>query len=343
MVVRISDAYVHDVYLSYFGLNDPEVSALVQSGAVNTSPLFDNIARNGGKQVTVPFWNDLDQTIEPNMSNDDPADLAVPNGLGSDTMTARNSWLNQGFSAMDLVVELAGSNPMQRIRERFATYWVRQFERRVLSTALGVLADSVASHSSDMLIGDGTKVFQPAMVSDAKAQFGDTGFRFAAIAVHSEIENTMVKNDDILTVFDSQLKQEIRTYRDMRVVVSDLLPKSGSGDAAIYTSILFGAGGVTFGGVDGSAPMISGSGTPLVPSEVERLPRAGNGGGQETLWERKTWIIHPLGMDWVEGSLTEFSPVNADLVLGTHWDRVVNRKLIPMAFIKSLAAPHTYA
>lgn len=344
-VTQISDAYVHDVYLSYFGVNDVERSAFVESGAVVTSPLFDNAARGGGKMITVPFWNDLDPTIEPNMSNDDPADLAVPNKIGSDTMTARNSWLNQGWSAMDLVKELAGSNPMERIRARFATYWTRQFDRRVIRIALGVLADSVASHSSDMLIGDGTTVFQPAMVIDAATQFGDSEFEFGAIAVHPEIAGTMAKNDDIITIPDSEGNLTIETYKGLRVIKSLGLAvaNTGAGDDTVYTSILFGAGGVGFGGADGSAPFVSGSGTPLVPSEVERTPRAGNGGGQETLWERKTWMIHPLGYDWAnDGTLTEFSPTLADLDDAAHWDRVVNRVLVPLAFIKAKASPKTY-
>ena len=75
----------------------------------------------------------------------------------------------------------------------------------------------------------------------------------------------------------------------------------------------------------------------MTPAYVERVELAGNGGGQDIIGERKTWVLHPFGFSWVEGTLVEFSPTLADLRSATHWNRVVDRKQVPMAFIRSKA------
>lgn len=343
MVVRLSDAFIPSVYGSYTAVDNPETSAFVRSGIIAANPLFNDIARGAGKLFTVPFWNDIDPAIEPNYSNDDPADIAVPQGLTSGTMTARKTWVNQGFSEMDLVQELAGSSPLQHIRNRFGTYWTRQQERRLIATAVGVMADNIANDGGDMVVdisglaADAAN-FNSNSFIDAAYTMGDRAESIAAIAVHSAIESKMVKNDDIETIRDSDGNIVMRTYRGRAVIVDDGLPVSGAGDDRIYTSFLFGAGALGFGGVEGHEFAL-GEGVPKVAAEVERTPAAGSGGGQETIWERHTWMLHPFGFEWVEAgaALAEFSPTLADLRLAAHWNRVVPRKAVPMAFIKSKA------
>lgn len=340
-VVRLSDAFVHDVYGSYVAVNNPETSPLVTAGVVQGSELLDQIARGGGKEGTVPFWMDIDPSIEPNYSNDDPADEAVPNKIGSGTMTYRKAWLNQAFSDMDLVQELAGSSPMEHIRNRFGTYWNRQLERRIIAQAVGILNDNVANDGSDMVIdisgnaGDDA-VFGSDAFIDAAYTAGDNAEQFIAIAVHSSIMARMLKNDEIVYIPDSQGGLTVPTYKGRIVLVDDNMPVA----SGVYTSILYGRGAFAFGGVEG-ATFAMGEGIPRVPFEIDRKPETGNGGGQEIIWERRTWLTHPFGFSWVESgaALAEFSPTLADLRLAAHWDRVVYRKQAPFAFIKSRANP----
>lgn len=337
--VRLSDTIVYDIYDGYASVDNPETSALVTSGIVSVSEVFNTVATAGGKIGHLPFWNDLDPEIEPNMSNDDPADLATPNKVNTGEMLYRKAWLNQGYSDMDLVQELTGSSPMQHIRNRFGTYWTRQFERRVIAAAVGILNDNVANDGGDMVVdisgnaGDDALFGSDAFI-DAAYTAGDRAEQFRAIAVHSMIMARMVKNDEIVYIPDSEGALTIPTYKGRVVIVDDMMPVSGG----VYTSILFGAGAFAFGGLEGHA-FAYGEGVPRVASEVDRTPAAGNGGGQETLWERKTWLLHPFGFSWVEAgaALAEFSPTLADLRLAAHWNRVVPRKSAPFAFIKSKA------
>lgn len=341
-VVRLSDAVIPEVYGTYTAVDSPEKSAIIESGIVVRDPLFDGIARAGGKTGTIPFWLDLDQTIEENQSNDDPADFAIPNKLGSDTMTYRKCFINQSYSAMDLIAELAGSNPMQRIRNRFGKYWQRRDQRRLLATLNGIYADNVANDSGDMVVNIGGATNDAANWNaessiDAEFTMGDAAGAFVAVIVHSAIKAKMEKEDMIEEIPDSQGKP-VQYYRGKRVIMDDNVPKSGSGVDTVYTSIFIGGGAIGFGGVEGHAFAL-GEGVPLHPVWLEREEQAGNGGGQETIGERRTVILHPFGFEWVEAgaALTEYSPTNSDLALAAHWNRVVNRKQVPIAFLLSKA------
>jgi len=337
---RLSDVFIHDVYGSYTAVNNPETSAFFQAGIVTHSEVYDQLARTAGKQFTVPFWQDLDPDIEPNYSNDDPDDMATPNKVETGTMTARKAWLNQGYSEMDLVVELNGAAPLEHVRNRFGTYWLRQWERRLIATARGVMNDNIANDGGDMVIDISTQpgdagVFGSDAFIDAAYTAGDRAEMFRGISVHSSIMARMLKNDEIVYIPDSSGGLTIPTYKGRVVIVDDMMPVVNG----VFTSILFGAGSFAFGGVDGSA-FAFGEGVPKVPYEVERVAAAGNGGGMETLWERKTWMLHPFGMEWVEPAspgLPEFSPRLVDLADGQYWNRVVPRKSVPLAFIISRA------
>lgn len=338
-MIRLSDVFIPSVYGSYTAVNNPMNSQLVATGIIATNDLMNTIARSANKVATVPFWRDIDPSIEPNYSNDDPADLAVANKIGSGSMTARKVFLNQSFGSMDLVAELSGSSPLQHVRNRFGTYWQRQMERRLIATCVGLMADNIANDGGDMvidisgLVGDAAK-FNASSFIDAAFTMGDQVESIKAIAVHSVIAARMTKNEELADVLNSKGELLYRTYKGRVVIIDDNLPVSGAGVDRIFTSILFGVGAVGMGGVEGHA-FAAGEGVPQVPAWVERTEQAGNGGGMEQIGERKTWLIHPHGFEWIEGSLVEFSPTLADLRLAAHWNRVVDRKQIPLAFIKS--------
>lgn len=343
---RLSDAVEVEVYETYQALDSPEKTAFFQSGLVTRNGLLDSIARTGGIMATLPFWNDLDATLEPNYSNDDPADLATPNKITASRQVARKAFMNQGFSSMDLIVELTGSEPMQHIRNRFGTYWMRQFQRRLIASTVGIYNANVAQDSGDMVVNvAGTAgaggLFNNEAVIRAAGTMGDSSGALTGIAMHSRVRDRALIAGDIVYVPSQDGSLSLPTYKGLTVVVDDNLPVlSGTGDTAQYLTVLMGRGAFGFGEEQGSA-FAMGEGVPRVPVEIERNPRAGNGGGEETIWERKTTILHPQGFSWVEPSgvdaLVEFSPTLADLRAAANWDRVVNRKNAPFAFLVSRA------
>ena len=333
----ITDVIVPELYMGYQAVDYPEKTAFFDSGVAVRSAIFDQLANGGGRIEHIPFWKDLDSTSEPTYSTDATTDVAVPEKVVAGEMIARKAFLNQQYSTADLAAELAGSDPMQRIRNRFGTYWMRQWQRRLIKSLSGVYADNVANDSSDMVknVSGATNadvtsatVFSRSAFTGAAFTSGDHFDDYAAIAVHSVVYKRMVDNDDIDFIPDSQGNLTIATFMGRRVIVDDGMPYtaaggSGSGDtAAKYTSILFGTGAVGYG-----------EGSPRVPMEIEREALQGNGGGIEIIVERKQWIIHPFGFQFKSTTVTGQSPTWANLVLATNWDRVVERKNVPIAFL----------
>jgi len=140
--------------------------------------------------------------------------------------------------------------------------------------------------------------------------------------VHSQVMQQMVKNDDIVYIPDSQGQLTIPTYMGLRVIVDDgMTVTAGSTDGFKYTSVLFGAGAFGYG-----------VGSPDTPVEVEREAAQGDGGGIETLWLRNTWILHPFGFQQT-GTPSGNSFTLAELGTAGVWDRVIERKNIPLAYL----------
>lgn len=335
--VQLSDIIDVTVFQDLPAVNSPEKTAFFQSGIVNTSPLLNELANSAGKVAELPFWNDIDPTVAPNLSNDVPTDIAVAANVAQGEQITRKAFLNKALSATDLASELAmGPRAMEHIRNRVDTYWTRQWQRRLIASSNGVLADNIANDGSDMVYvaagttnGDVTAntVFTRQNFTTAAFTMGDAVDGLNAIAVHSMIYKRMIDNDDIDFIPDSMGNMTIPTFLGKRVIVDDGLPftpaaGAGAGDAAArYTSIMFGAGAFGYG-----------EGSPLLPVEVEREAAQGNGGGIETLWTRKTWIVHPFGFqNTATPAAVSFSI--AELAAAATWDRVVDRKNVPMAWL----------
>lgn len=320
----------------------PEKTALFQSGVVTRNSLLDQLANAPGKTAELPYWKDLDPTAEPNYSNDNPADTATPLQIVQDAMIARKAFLNQGWTESDLAAELAmGGNAMRRIRARIDTYWMRRWQRRLVNTAVGVMLANVAQDNGDMVhdvsIQDGNaagaaNLFSRAALVAAAFTMGDQFDGIGTIVVHSVIAQRMIDNDDIIYIPDSQGNLTIPTFLGKRVVIDDGAPViAGTTSGFRYVSMLFGQAAFGYG-----------EGTPEVPVEVDRKAEGGNGGGVETMWSRKTWLIHPLGHRFTSNTVTGpaapknpagISPTDADLRLAANWERTYNRKNVPLAFL----------
>lgn len=329
---QISDVFVREVYETYGTVNSPELTAFWESGVIVENPILSAAFDQGGQTLTVPFWKDLDSGVEPNYSSDDPSQIAGTQKIATGTQVARKSMMNQAWSVMDLTAELAGKDPMQAIKKRTDTYWARQWQRRVLASCVGLLNDNVAANSGDMVINrainDGNNatdanLFGRTAFTSAAFTLGDAFKDIRAIGVHSMVAKRMIDNDDIVYIPDSQGQLTIPTYLGRRVIIDDGMPVAAGGTSGFkYTSVLFGAGALAYG-----------NGKPKVSSEVWRNPKAGNGGGQEELIERKSWIIHPFGYKWTDPDGVGDSATLAELSAAVSWERQIERKNVPLAFL----------
>ena len=283
----ISDVIVPEIYASYEAVDGPEKTAFFDSGIAFRSAMFDAEASSGGRIVHLPFWKDLDASTEPNYSTDATTDVAVPQKVVADEQLARVSYINEGWSSANLTADLAGSDPMQRVRNRTGTFWRRQWQRRLIKTTNGILADNVANDSSDMVndISGATNadissatVFSRAAFTGAAFTSGDHFDDYVAIAVHSVVYKRMVDNDDIDFIPDSEGRLTIATFMGRRVIVDDGMDYTAAGGAGstdsapLYTSILFGQQAIAYG--DGSVKR---------PIGLQEEEDQGNGAGVETL------------------------------------------------------------
>lgn len=321
---RLSDVIVPSVFTDYVVQNTMEKTALVAAGVATRNNVITSQLQAGADSYTVPFWLDLGND-EADIVNDDPDHYSTPKKINTGKQLIRKAYLHQSWSAMNLASELAGSDAIARIQDRTTAYWERQLQRRLIASLSGVMNDNIANDDGDMVLdisagtGDAA-AFGPEAVIDAAGTLGDSMDSVTAIAMHSDLYRVALKADLIEFVPSSNGSMRMPTYRGLAVVVDDGLVATGG----VYTSILFGAGAVGYGM---TAPRVAEA------TEIESLPSAGNGGGQQILHSRVNLSIHPAGFAWVEGTIAGESPSLNELTDGTHWDRVVDRKAVPLAFL----------
>lgn len=308
-----------------------QLNKFLRSGVATMNPALTEQASAGGNIGELPFYKPLGMD-EPNYSNDDPDDVSVPKNITSGKMIWRSAHQNQSWSVMDLARDLALEDPVAAITNRIGQYWATQNERRIINSCLGILADNVANDSGDMLykvgtddnsaVQDGQRISADVVLT-AKQTLGDHAGSIVAIGMHSAIYTRLQKQNLIDFVPSSDGKVMIPTYLGYEVIYDDSMPAVAGTYRIMYTCILFGKGLFDMG-----------TGRVDTPSELDRRPDAGKGGGELRLYSRRSDIIHPYGFQFTSASVSGKSATQAELATAANWDRVVNRKNIPLAFIQ---------
>lgn len=340
-ITKIADVVVPEVFTPYVQQLTEEKARLVQSGVVTRDPAIDALLAGGGLTFNVPSFRDLDSDDD-NVSSDDDATTSSPNKIQTSQEVAVRLSRNSSWSSMDLTAALAGADPMQAIANRVAFYWERRLQACFVATMQGIFADNDAAPTgSEHVQGDmtndisgasytaGVTDFSAEAFLDAAVTMGDSMEDLVAVMVHSVVYNRMQKNNLIDFIPDSEGRVTIPTFLGRTVIIDDGLPNpAGAGAAAtatgIYHTWLLGSGAVRWG-----------VGSPLMPTETDREPDAGNGAGQEILYSRIEWAIHPVGNAYV-GTAPSGGPSNAstanNLANADSWARVFpERKQIKIA------------
>ena len=304
----------------------------LNSGVAAPDPVIAQQLSGGANIVELPQFNAI-TAGEPNYSNDDPTVFSTPAKIGKQKQKARSASRNKSWSAMDLSRDLTDADPMGAITDRAGFYWATDDEKRLIQSALGVLADNVANDGSDMLksvatdavgaVVDAERISSTNIVLAAQT-LGDHKQNLSVLALHSvqharlQIQGLLVDNFDPATG-----RLDYQTFLGHRVIVDDSMPAVAGANRITYTAILFAAG--AFGYATGNV---------MTPSELERIPGSGNGGGQTVLHNRVNTCFHANGFEFLSGSVAGVSPTYAELALAANWNRVVARKNVPIAFLK---------
>lgn len=335
MPTILSDAVFRDELRDYINVNTSERTAFFESGILVQNNDMAQLLASPSNTFTIPWWVDLDASIESNYSNDVYTDIAVPLAVTSASMQARAAYLNEGWNCMNLVKNITKQDPLEFVAGRLTSYWQRVAQRRTIASVIGIYNANVANNGGDMVVAaPGT--IDAASIIRAKATMGDYSGQLgglSVIAMHSAVQTEL----QILNLIDftplADQVPEFGRFQGMRVVVDDSMPVIGTGAEARYLSVIFGPGAIGYeeqqpAGEDGL--------------EYERAPDRGNGGGTETLWTRRNFVIHPLGYSFLSTTITgtpgTSRPVSAswaDLALAANWERKFNRKEVPLAFVTS--------
>lgn len=331
-VTRLSDIIEPDVFTAYTQQLTTRLDALLSSGIVVTSSEFDARANGAGDVTDMPFWNDLGETNS-NIGTDDPAVTSTPLNIDTGKMIALRNHRNQSWGAMDLLARVAGQDPMDVIAQRVAKYWVGDRQRLLISMLKGLEADNIAANSSDMVHDVGTdsasaitdaEKLTSDTVLEAKQTMGDAARALSVIVMHSRVHTNIQKAQKIDFVPAAETNVGFDTYLGYRVIVDDNCPVTVGTNRSEYTSYLFGPGVFALG-----------NGTPKVPTEVWRDPASGRGSGEERLYSRQQFILHPLGFQCSAATSTGKSPTNSEYEVAGAWSRVYNRKKIPLVILKT--------
>ncbi len=309
-----------------------ELNRFLSSGVMAADSRISAMASGPGQNGDLPFFHGVTND-EPNYSNADPGVTSTPAVITGGTQKYRTAHANKSWTTMDMARELGLQDPLMAVTNRIGKYWAVNTEKRVIYSAQGVLADNIANDSGDMVndisnaanAPDAGNTISADAVIDTHATMGDHAQDLVAIAMHSAVYFNLQKLNLIDFIPDARGEISIPTYLGYRVIVDDSLFPDTTGANPVYTTILFSTNAFGYG-----------SGVPEVPSEYERKPDSGNGGGEEILYSRVTEIIHPWGFAFQSAALGGESATYAELATATEWDRVyAERKNVGMAFLKS--------
>lgn len=321
-VTRLSDVVQPQVFQRYMFKDTETKTNIWGSGILRNEASFGEFLSGGGLTVNVPFWKDLDST-EPGIANDDPASIATPGNVGTGQAVAIRNIRTRGWGAANLTAELAGSDPLARIRTRVSNYWNRAFQRNLVSVLVGVFADNAANDGGDMRLVKGTDVagnptddqyISAENILDAKQTMGDSADELDVIIMHSVPYTRLQKANLIDFIPDSEGHVKFPTYLGYRVVVDDgVRVVQGTTNTArfLYSSYLVGNGAIAWA----ESPVEK-------PVSVDERPDQGNGMGVTTMWTRRQYILHPYGFKWTDSSRAGNFPTNAEYQTAANWDRV---------------------
>jgi hypothetical protein len=369
-VVKLADVVVPEIFNPYMQNITTQKTRIVTSGAVILDETLSEALNGPALTFKTPSFKDLDDEAEDIMSDDyddvygatfgTPDNFAqnknsYPAKTGSLTEISVRLSRHKSWSSAQLASVLAGSStprqrfdPMAALANRVGYYWARRRQAAFISTVTGLFADNDAAPDAggthiqfDLTYNAGAGgVFQQGVTEFSTANFlralltmGDSQDDLGMVLMHSVVFHKAQLNNLIEFVPDAVNPNvaDIPFFLGRRVIVDDQMTVDGTGK--IFDTWMFGSGAFRMG-----------VGSPEMPSEVERAPRAGKGAGQDILHSRVSWCIHPVGYKYAVASPAAGGPDNTTTSgnLGNlaSWVRVYpERKQIKIARLKTIEIP----
>lgn len=310
---KIADVIVPEVFNPYVVQRTAELSAFYQSGIIQTVDGLNVLGLRGGTTIALPFFKDL--TGEEEILSD-TAPLGVDKITSAQDIAVLHA-RGKAWGVNDLARALSGADPMGAIADMTAAYWARRWQALILAELEGVFKSaSMAGNVLDISgeTGDAAVASSDTMV-DAAYLLGDAASILTGYAMHSATLAYFVKlglaQDEMI---DYEGNIQPASFMGKRVIVDDGMPVA----SGVHTVYMFGQGAIGYG--EGNAP---------VPTETDRDSLQ----GEDILINRAHFVMHPRGVRWI-GTSSGVSPTNAELRVGTNWERVYENKQIRVVQVK---------
>lgn len=315
---RISNVIIPAIFQPYMIAQTKVLSAAFSSGIVQTDPRVNPGARSGGETVNMPAWNDLSGSAE-NLS--DSAALSL-NNITSYNDVAVVQALGKAYGSNDLAWALSGDDPMRLVADRFAAFWAREFQQRLISTLNGIFASALSgTHLNDISAGasEAVRAINASTTIDTLQFLGDAKDQIAGIVMHSATQAYLAKQQLIAYEPSWNKDSTYPTFLGKRVIVDDSLPVS----SGTYTTFFFTNGAFSYA-----------EGTPKTPVEFDRNSLA----GYDVMINRRHIILHPNGIKWVGAntiSNATTGPTTTHLATGANWTKIApENKMIGIVALK---------
>lgn len=292
-------------------------SVFWQSGLITRDRELERLMKaNIGSVFEFDYFNDL--ADNEGRISDDSNTIAGTDGITTGTDRAVGNYRNRSWGAKHITRNLSHTgDPLMAITGRIGAYWARQMDFTTMSIVKGILADNVANDASDMYEDETGNGITIQMILDTQQTMGDAQDVLGTMICHSAIRNKLKKDGVTDRIYDNNGKFLYEALGGLRLVVTDSVDSPSAGN---YTSYILGGGVIGYG-----------EGKPKQASATETTQATGNGAGQETLWNRKNFSMHPYGFSFLSAAMASTSPTNAEFELEANWDRTEQRKNIKFA------------
>ena len=222
---------------------DPSLTAIVESGAMQTNAEIANLIGNGSDTYTVPFYKTIDGTPE----NYDGATNLTASTAGGSYQSGIVYGRGHGWVAQDFVVDYnSGADPMQQITSQVGRFWLKYRQRKmldVLGAAFGVIGSGEYKDWENHKIATGAAPTATDISDALTAAMGDARGSISLAIMHShvanELEDLNLLNFRKYTDASGIERQlNIADINGLTVVVDDnapTAPADSDGQAGVYT------------------------------------------------------------------------------------------------------------
>ena len=326
--MKLADIFVREIFEAAALENSIRKAVLFGTGVVaNDGSLAAKVGANDGRLFTHKFYRDLVDGDPTSM--DDSDTLLTDDKISIGSYSVRKIMQAKSWGEKD-IVSLIGMlpDPLGAMAGQVSAWWGRYYDRLAIAMLNGVIADNIANDSGDMIhdigavAGAGSNV-TPTAIVDALGTSGDTYEQFNTMICHSAVALALRKQNLITTIPNSDLSTVFQFYQHMRMIVTDNVNSTA---ADTYDTIFCRPGVFRYGK----------SNNGLIPSEVDRIAKSGNGAGHTSLITRSQYAMHPVGFSFTDASVAGESLTRTEAALAANWDRIVtDRKQVGLAVLRS--------